>query len=78
MEYFLRSYIGLNMAQIELLQNNKTRATVFIKSIPHVFMQERNIYTKKGLMSISKEDNIKKKEENKEKTKEITLKLKDK
>jgi hypothetical protein len=45
LKYLLENYVGLNKHGIKKLRQNKTRATVFVKSYPNTIIQEKNIMT---------------------------------
>lgn len=48
--YLIDSYAGLlDSKQIKILRNNNTRATTILKTYPNVILQERNVYTLRGL-----------------------------
>lgn len=56
MKYFLESYVGLDKKEYQILQKNKSRATAYLKTIPHTFIQEKNAYTAEGLREIAEKE----------------------
>lgn len=62
MRYFLESYVGLEKKEYDILRRNKTRATAYLKTIPHTFIQEKNAYTQEGLQKIVEEKEEKKRQ----------------
>jgi hypothetical protein len=63
MRYFLESYCGLEKREYDILKKNKSRATAYLKTIPHTFIQEKNAYTADGLREIA--DKIREEKRNK-------------